>query len=192
MAFRFCCILTFINISFYICMLLEKNDADKSFEQTNWFLMFTISSLAIFVLLFTIKYVKSLAILIMPLNALQSMAIFCLYSFEETMKEKSTLALFSIVIVSSFQMGLQTHYFLSIIIFFVQVIVAQGYIWNHYDGDVFDQSEFGVTQTMLQGLSISLAIRELILSTIAFFYERAVYAFFKEQVQLERKYMDLK
>lgn len=138
MAFRFCCILTFCNISFYMCMLLEKDDAEKSFEQTDWFLMFTISSLAIFVLLFTIKYVKSLAILIMPLNALQSMAIFCLYSFEDTMREKSIIALFSIVIISFFQMGLQTHFFLSIIIFFFQVIVAQSYLWMHFDGDEYN------------------------------------------------------
>ena len=45
---------------------------------------------------------------------------------------------------------------------------------------------------MFIGLSVSLAVRELVLSIIAFFYERAVYAFFKEQVQLERKYIDLK
>lgn len=45
---------------------------------------------------------------------------------------------------------------------------------------------------MLIGLSVSLVVRELILSIIAFFYERAVYAFFKEQVKLERKYIDLK
>lgn len=100
--------------------------------------MFTISSLAIFVLLFAIKYVKSLAILIMPLNALQSMAIFCLYSFEETMKEKSVIALFSIVIISFFQMGLQTYYFLSIMIFFFQVVVAQSCLWMHVDGDEYD------------------------------------------------------
>ena len=71
MAFRFCCILTFYNIAFYVSMLFEKDDKDvEGFDQTNWFLMFTISSLAIFVLLFAIKYVKSLAIFIMPLNAL--------------------------------------------------------------------------------------------------------------------------
>ena len=90
------------------------------------------------------------------------------------------IALFSIVIVSFFQMGLQTHFFLSIIIFFVQVIVAQSYLWMHFDGEEYDQSEHGVTQTMLIGLSVSLAVRELILSIIAFFYERSVYDFFKE------------
>ena len=51
-------------------MLFDKDDNDEGFDQTNWFLMFTISSLAIFVLLFAIKYVKSLAIFMMPLNAL--------------------------------------------------------------------------------------------------------------------------
>ena len=70
MAFRFCCILTFYNIAFYVLMLFEKEDNDEGFDQTNWFLIFTISSLAIFVLLFAIKYVKSLAIFMMPLNAL--------------------------------------------------------------------------------------------------------------------------
>ena len=84
MAYKFCSILTFFNVMFYVAMLLEKNDADKGFDQTNWFFIFTISSLAIFVLLFTIKYVKSLAILLMPLNVIQTMSILNLYSFEES------------------------------------------------------------------------------------------------------------
>ena len=177
MAFRSCCILTFYNISFYVSLLLETDDSDKSFDQTNWFLMFTISSLATFVLLFTIKYVKSLAIFIMPLNALQTTAILSLYSFEESTGEKSIVALFSIVFIAFFQTGLQTPFILSISIFILQVFVSQCYLWLQYGSETT-----GLSQQMLIALSITLAFREIILSFIAFFYEKAVYAFFKEQV----------
>ena len=54
------------------------------------------------------------------------------------------------------------------------------YLWLHFDELEEDDNEFGVSKTIIIALSVSLVLRELILSIIAFFYERATYAFFKD------------